>query len=68
MYTNAEARKKCIFLPIAIRIARLWNVLPLNIRLTITAPIMPITLQSIKATLTKFYKDHLVNYFETENT
>ena len=46
-----------------LRIARLWNALPLKLRRDLTSILM----SAIKTKLSKFYKDRLINYFETEN-
>ena len=62
-YTNSRLESSAHFYPI--RIARLWNALTLELRLTLTSPI---PLSQIKSTLTRFYKDRLSNIFDTDNT
>ena len=62
-YTNNRLESSAHFYPI--RITRLWNALPLMLR---AALMSPITLPTIKSKLTKFYKDRLVDHFETANT
>ena len=62
-YTNTRLESSAHFYPI--RIARLWNALPLSLRITLTSQI---PLSQLKSTLTRFYKDRLLNHFSTDIT
>ena len=61
-YNNTRLESSAHFYPV--RIARLWNALPLNLRQILKSPL---TLAQIKMHLTRFYKDRLDNVFETNN-
>ena len=62
-YNNSRLESSAHFYPI--RIARMWNALTLELRITLTSQI---PLSQIKSALTRFYKDRLLNHFSTDNT
>ena len=61
-YTNPRLESSAQFYPV--RIARLWNALTIDLRLSLTSQL---PLSQIKVILNRFYKDRLLNYFDTDN-
>ena len=61
-YTNPKLESSSHFYPV--RIARLWNALPLALRITLT---QPNSIAVLKLKLNKFYMDKLVSTFESDN-